>query len=468
MNDNPESNPTPQEAFHKSSESVPGNSQSPRFFGRTDWLSFGVTAVMVLAVYLFTLAPDVTLGSSGVFSVGAMYAGVPIPPGLPLWTIYAHLFTLMPFSNVAWRVALSSAVAGAVTCGVIALMVSRGGTALVEAISLPGKIKLGELRGLRVVSSCVAGMAFGFDGGFWCTAVNADPWPLSLLLLAVVLCLLMRWLQKPCRWRYLYGASFVYGLAFTNSQILLAAALGLQFMVMVGYGRLIRETCMANSVLFLAGLAAERAGYLETVSVHEGEVNILRVIFFLVGIGSIVTCMVLMVRARRLFTEWKTVLVCGMMYLLGLAAYFYEPIASMTNPPVNWNYPRTADGFIHLLTRGQYEKLQPTAQLARFLEQLQMCTEVTLTKFGLLYVLVALIPFYYLRRLSALGRQWMFGLLAVYVSLAFFLPIVLNPSHDRSSGEYFMVSYSASHLVLAIWTGYGLVAVGVLLARRAV
>src|SRR5436189_4714453 len=119
---------------------------------------------------------------------------------------------------------------------------------------LPAKIRLDELRALRVVSSCVAGMPFGFDGAFWRAAINADPWPFSLLLLAVVLCLLMRWLQKPCRWRYLYGGSFVYGLTFTNSQILLAAALGLQFMVMVGYGRLIRETCMANSVLFLAGL----------------------------------------------------------------------------------------------------------------------------------------------------------------------------------------------------------------------
>ena len=225
---------------------------------------------------------------------------------------------------------------------------------------------------------------------------------------------------------------------------------------------------MANSVLFLAGLAAERAGYLETVSVHEGEVNILRVIFFLVGIGSIVTCMALIVRTRRLFTEWKAVLVCGVMFLLGLVAYLYEPIASMTNPPVNWAYPRTAEGFIHLLTRGQYEKLQPTAELARFLEQLQMYVDVTLTKFGFLYVLVALIPFCYLRRLSALGRRWMLGLLAVYVSLAFFLPIVLNPSHDRSSREFFMVCYSASHLMLAIWTGYGLVALGVLFTRHTV
>ena len=176
--------------------------------------------------------------------------------------------------------------------------------------------------------------------------------------------------------------------------------------------------------------------------------------------------MVLIVQTRRLFAEWKTVLVCRVMFRLGLAAYFYEPIASMTNPPVNRAYPRTADGFIHLLIRGQYERLYPTAQLARFLEQLQMCTDVTLTKFGLLYVLVALIPFCYLRRLRALGRKWILGLLAVYVSLAFFLPIVLNPSHDRSSREFFMVFYSASHLVLAIWMGYGLVALGVLFRRR--
>jgi len=373
---------------------------------------------------------------------------------------------LLPFSNVACRVALSSAVAGALTCGVIALMVSGGATPLIDVASQPGNIKQSELRGLRVVSSCVAGMAFGFDGGFWCTAVNADSWPLSLLLLAVVLCLLMRWGQTPCQRRYLYGASFVYGLTLTNSQILLAAALGLQVMVMFTCAKLIRETCMANTVLFLAGLAAQRAGYLEVISVHEGEVNILRVIFFLVGVGSIVTCNVLIVQSLFLFTEWKTVLVCGLMLLLGLGAYLYEPIASMTNPPVNWAYPRTAEGFIHLLTRGQFQKLQPTAQLARFLDQLRMCMDVTLTQFGLLYVLVALIPLWYLRRLNAVARKWMFGLLAVYLSLAFFLPIVLNPSQDRSSRDFFMVCFSASHLVLAIWTGYGLVLIGVLFARH--
>src|ERR1700722_11902971 len=100
-------------------------SKSGPFFERTDWQSFWVTTVIMLAVYLFTLSPDIELDFSGIFVTGAMYAGVPHPPGFPLWTIYAHLFTLLPYSNIAWRVSVSSAVAGAFACGLIALLVSR-------------------------------------------------------------------------------------------------------------------------------------------------------------------------------------------------------------------------------------------------------------------------------------------------------------------------------------------------------
>ncbi|HXT42042.1 MAG TPA: DUF2723 domain-containing protein [Candidatus Angelobacter sp.] len=462
MNGNPESGSTPKEGFCQASESVRGTLEKTRFFERSDWLSFGATAALVLSVYLFTLAPDVTLGSSGAFSVGAMYAGVPVPPGYPLWTIYAHFFTLLPFSSVAWRAGLSSAIAGALTCGVIALMASRGGPALIEAISQPGKLRQGEIRALRVVSSCVAGMAFGFDGAFWRTAVVADPGPLRMLLFAIVLCLLMRWVHVPSRRRSLYGASFVYGLAFTNSQMLLAAAPGLQLMVVFGHRKLIRDICMVNAVLFIACLMALRAGYLEASHDRGGKTNIFGILFFVVGVGSIVTCMAMIAGTRRLFTEWKTILNCGVMILLGLTVYLYEPVASMTNPPINWAYPRTPDGFLHLVTRGQFERLHPTSHLAGLVKQLQMCAEITVAEFGLLYVLVALVPFYYLRRLDAYGRRWMMGLLAVYVSLALFIPLVLNPPRDARGREHFMVSYSASHLVLAVWTGYGLVALGAL------
>ena len=44
---------------------------------------------------------------------------------------------------------------------------------------------------------------------------------------------------------------------------------------------------------------------------------------------------------------------------LGVAFYGYMPISSDTNPPMNWGYPRTWEGFKHAIMRGQYEKISP-------------------------------------------------------------------------------------------------------------
>ena len=46
------------------------------------------------------------------------------------------------------------------------------------------------------------------------------------------------------------------------------------------------------------------------------------------------------------------------LFLCGCAFYLYMPIASATNPPMNWGYAATKEGFLHAITRGQYEKLQ--------------------------------------------------------------------------------------------------------------
>src|SRR5436309_12584048 len=114
----------------------PAAVKPPPLFRRIDWISFGITTLLVFIGYLLTLAPDLTLEDSGELAVGSYYAGVPHPPGYPVWTIYSWLFTaLIPISNVAYRVAVSSAVAGALSCGLIALMVSRGSSMILEGIA---------------------------------------------------------------------------------------------------------------------------------------------------------------------------------------------------------------------------------------------------------------------------------------------------------------------------------------------
>ena len=97
----------------------------------------------------------------------------------------------------------------------------------------------------------------------------------------------------------------------------------------------------------------------------------LLVLFNAVGIGSLVASIVLTMRTKRLGTDWKPVLIMAGLWLVGVSFYLYEPISGMTNPPMQWGYPRTVEGFFHALSRGQYEQPNPTNLLTdpgRFLE----------------------------------------------------------------------------------------------------
>ncbi|HVY70524.1 MAG TPA: DUF2723 domain-containing protein, partial [Verrucomicrobiae bacterium] len=176
----------------------------PPLFRRIDWITFAVTALLIFAGYLYTLAPDVTLEDSGELAVGSFYAGVPHPPGYPVWTLYTWLFTrILPFANVAWRVGVSSAFAGAFACGLIGLMVSRGSSMILESIAELKDLDKRWESAICMVSGYVAAMLMGFNGFMWSQCVIVEVYPFSLLSMVGVLCLLLRWMYAPHQRRYL-------------------------------------------------------------------------------------------------------------------------------------------------------------------------------------------------------------------------------------------------------------------------
>src|SRR5437868_748787 len=84
-----------------------------------------LTFAITLVVYNATLAPTVTFVDSGELIVAAKYLGVAHPPGTPLYVLLAHLFTLLPFGNVAVRVNFASALFAALAASVMTLLVSE-------------------------------------------------------------------------------------------------------------------------------------------------------------------------------------------------------------------------------------------------------------------------------------------------------------------------------------------------------
>lgn len=171
--------------------------------------------------------------------------------------------------------------------------------------------------------------------------------------------------RLPAR-RYLYLSAFVYGLTLTNSQILLAAT-------------------------------------------------------------PAIPALVLAAKGRRVLGRWRPILGCSAAFAAGLTPYLYVPIASMANPPMNWGYARTPAGFVHVISRGQYERVRPTSQAATFAKQVKMYVQVTGKEFGWPFVIVAAIPWLFLRRIPAPARACLLTSMVLYLCLTLLLIAVLNP-----------------------------------------
>src|SRR5215472_17617112 len=223
----------------------------PPLFRKIDWLALLVAFFGVWVVYLYTLAPELTLEDSGELCTGSFYAGIPHPPGYPFWSIYSWFWTaILPFGNVAWRVEVGESFAAAMGCGLLALMVSRGSSMLIEGIEVIKNVPRQWENAICSVSGFVAGTLLGLDIFMWSEAVVINrislfgvPW-----LIAVLACL-MRWMYAPQQRRYLYLGMFLYGLCATVHQTLLLSAMGIEVAIALALPRLGRDLFTCNSII---------------------------------------------------------------------------------------------------------------------------------------------------------------------------------------------------------------------------
>jgi tetratricopeptide (TPR) repeat protein len=510
----------------------------PPLFRKVDWLTFAFTTLVIFIGYYLTLAPEVTLEDSGELATGSYYAGVPHPPGYPTWTMYSWLFTvLLPFKNIAWRVGVSSAVAAALSCGLLAFIVSRGSSMMIEGVEGLKEINRKAESAICVVSGFVAGCLLGFNGFMWSQAIIVEVYCFSVLSLMGVLVCLLRWIYAPHQRRYLYAAMFLFGVSFTNHQTLILACLGIEVAILAADTKVGRNLFVGNSIVYLAGLILKSQGVLATfdnnsllftlynaigigslyvflwysvkgkistrVFLMLGHFLVNALVFYVwfskygqpdagmsdadytqfmiylnpVLIGLVYVFCLLTNNAENIFPlhlqdlrrEWSPPWAGLVFWVLGACLYFFMPITSMTNPPMNWGYPRTYDGFWHAFSRGQYETTHPTDIFHdpfRLLSQLVMMLEGVVDEFNWVYMLIALIPFLFFLRMQKRERTWVIGITAIYISLTMLLTILLNSNLDRQSQELNRVFYAASHVMIAMGVGYGLTLIAASMATR--
>jgi hypothetical protein len=403
--------------------------ESP-LFDRFDWRVAGVTVSLALLVYFVTLAPTVTLGHSGAFVVAGEYLGVGRVPGYPLWHLMAKVFiTLFGFvhyrgqPNPAWATNFMSAFFGALSCGLVALLVSRAGRS--DGDPAPRR---------RVfLAALAAGLLLAVSPAMWAQSVITETDTLTLFCLLLFLVACAAWLRRPSL-PAACGLAASFGLGLAQSELLLLLLPAFCLALHGGDARLFRMFCVGNLFLWILPLALLAGGWPR---------------HWLIPAAAASAVLGLLLPLRLSPAGPRALAVIGVVALM-LSLYAYLPIASEGNPPIQFGYPRTFEGFLFVISRGQYERIVPSPVFSSlFAEQLGWYANLLLRQFLFFPALAGVIPFFTRARHPVEWRRWQ-GV--CFLALFMFSVVLVNGSSPHMDIQDSLIQREKFIPGFALWS----------------
>ena len=457
------------------------------FFEPEDWIAAAFTFLISGAVFLYYMSPEVTLEDSGELVTGAFNFGVPHPPGYPLWALLAWIWRhLVPFGNPAWRIGLMSVLTGALVVGVLTLLMTRSIMLLLRSVTWAQELEDPMKHWVALTIGAASALLFGFNRGVWLWASVPEMRVLNVFMFIITACTFFAWMMRPQRHGFLYATILLYALGIANHQTIVVMAF--PFMagaVAVGilsvWDRrpwqmpIVMPALSALWELVVAGLFGLAVGayvdaWLQTSGFSQAlsEKISLLILFgpqveasVLIFVPVTVAIVMLIWFGREGWLNRKTALICTAAFLLGCSFYLYMPISSSTNPPMNWGYSYTKQGFLHHITRGQYERLNMSMPWSRefwiqvmlFARALIQQYTTGLALFGL-STLAVLIGMW--RQLAERARAWLIFVWVAFLTTSFGLLTIINPGVDKQNQEINIKFFAPAHGFFAMMIGYGL------------
>ena len=328
---------------------------------RQQLLYAAIVFLVAMILYGWTLAPTVTLTDSGELVVVAWGLGIAHPPGVPLWTILAHLASLMPFGNIAVRINFSSAVFAALACAMLTLAVAEL-TITASYFTSSRRRKRGAQQGrptneselalpLLALPALGSGLLMAFSRTLWSYATITEVYALNTLLVLVIFFLMLRWRRRIVEDGMnvsTISKSGQVAASITNHDVFLYAA------------------------AFVFGLA---------LGVHHVTVALTL---------PAIAVVVFRTQGMRFFTSRRLVYAALISIGALVAVYAYLPFAAARTPVINWGHPRTLQEIWWHITGRQYQvyfSFKPEIMGAQFAEFCKMA----LSEFGFPWLPLSLV-----------------------------------------------------------------------------
>jgi len=292
-----------------------------------------------LILYVLTLAPTTQFWDTSEYITAAYTLGIPHPPGNPLFVLMAHVFGLLPLARAyAERINLFAAVTSAISAGCWFLIAERWLRSFVPVL-WPRRIA-------ALAGALVSATAFTVWNQ---SVVNEKVYTLSLLSIALILWLIVRWDDQPAGEAHDHHLLLiVYLLALTATNHMMGVLVGPVVIILL-FPPLKTQRPVSD-----AERSVEWSQFLVVTSVW--------VLLLTLGLES-----------------WEPIAVAGVLFLaalvyaisagnasfavaallvavVGLSVYTYLPIRAGFHPPINEGEPTTWRALWDVIFRVQYGK----------------------------------------------------------------------------------------------------------------
>jgi hypothetical protein len=247
----------------------------------------------------------------------------------------------------------------------------------------------------------------------------------------------------------LYAAAFLSGAGLCESQALAPPIYVFPLLIALADLKTGRNLFLAESLVLCAWLAAQN----QLADVGWQVIAMGRSIEALTT-ASTIAWLSCWWRTGRPFGDFRCSAKCVALFTAGLLLCFLNPVLSLTNPPVNWGYPRTDEGFFHVLSRGQFDSFAPPPNISQFTARLFDYGRDLLFNIGPMYLVAAALTLPLCRRAPSIVRKFIAGMWAMWLIITLITVSALNlEQRDLSNARPLFTPAIAPLMLLA---GYGI------------
>jgi hypothetical protein len=307
---------------------------------RPPYLMAAFVSLGALLLYVVTLAPTTQFWDTSEYLAAAYSLGIPHPPGNPLFVLVAHVWGLIPWAQgYGERINLFAAVTSAASAGCWFLVGERWLRNVVTA--------LWPRRLAALAGALVAATAFTVWNQ---SVVNEKVYTLSLLSIALILWLIVRWDDQPAGEAHdHYLLLILYLLALTATNHMMGVLVGPVVLVLLypplkaQRPKTDEERLIEWSQFFILG--AVWALLIALGLENAGPIYAAGVLFALAFLYALAYA-----------GNWRFALVALGVAMAGLSVYLFLRIRAAHFPPINEGEPTSWAALWDVLTRRQYGK----------------------------------------------------------------------------------------------------------------